>query len=66
MTHNTTLAAQLRTGVPSAPHMSWDNGGRTGQLRVDVDGQRVRVRTPRVTTQWLPDTPSNRHITVVW
>jgi hypothetical protein len=33
---------------------------------VEVDGQRFRVQTPRVSTQWLPDTPSNRHLTVVW
>jgi len=37
-----------------------------GQLRVEVDSQRLRVRTPRVSTQWLPETPSNRHLTVVW
>jgi transposase-like protein len=33
---------------------------------VEEDGQRFRVQTPRVSTQWLPDTPSNRHLTVVW
>jgi transposase-like protein len=31
-----------------------------------VDGQRFRVWTAWFTTQWLPDTPSNRHLTVVW
>jgi transposase-like protein len=31
-----------------------------------VDGQRVRVQTPRVSTPWLPDTPRHRHRTVVW
>jgi hypothetical protein len=31
-----------------------------------VAGQRVRVQTPRFSTQWLPDTPGNRHLTVVW
>jgi hypothetical protein len=33
---------------------------------VDVDGERFRVRTARCSTQWLPDTPSNRHLTLVW
>jgi hypothetical protein len=33
---------------------------------VDGDGPRFRVQTTRVSTQWLPDTPSNRHLTVVW
>jgi transposase-like protein len=33
---------------------------------VDVAGPRFRVRTPRFITQWLPDTPSNRHLAVVW
>ena len=33
---------------------------------MDVDGQRFRVRTAQFSTQWLPDTPSNRHLTVVW
>ena len=43
-----------------------DQGRGTGRLRVDVDGQRFRVRTPEVSTQWLLDTPSHRHLTVVW
>jgi len=33
---------------------------------VDGDGQRFRVQNARFSTQWLPDTPSNRHLTVVW
>jgi transposase-like protein len=33
---------------------------------VEVEGQRFRVRTPQFATQWLPDTPSNRHLTIVW
>jgi hypothetical protein len=33
---------------------------------VEGDGQRFRVRTPRFSTQWLPDTPGNRHLSVVW
>jgi transposase-like protein len=35
-------------------------------LRVEVKGERFRVRTPTFATQWLPDTPSNRHLAVVW
>jgi len=37
-----------------------------GRLSVEVAGQRFRVRTPQLATQWLPDTPGNRHMTVVW
>jgi len=43
-----------------------DQGGGPAPPRVEVDGQRFRVWTPRFATQWLPDTPSNRHTTVVW
>ena len=66
MAQDTTLSAQRRTGVPSPPHESWDNGDCRGELQVEVDAQRFRVRTARFSTQWLPDTPSNRHTTVVW
>ena len=38
----------------------------SGGPRVEVDGQRFRVQTPRCSTPWLPDTPSNRHLTLVW
>jgi hypothetical protein len=43
-----------------------DQGQELGGPRVEVDGQRFRVRTAKSSTQWLPDTPSNRHLTVVW
>lgn len=33
---------------------------------VEVDGPRCRVRTAMFSTQGLPDTPSNRHLTLVW
>ena len=66
MTHDTTLPADVRQGLPSPAGESLDPGHHTGRLIVDVDGPRFRVRTPRVSTQWLPDTPSNRHMTVVW
>ena len=41
-------------------------GDGPAPLRVEVDGPRFRVRTAKFSTQWLPDTPSNRHLTVVW
>src|SRR5262245_10771253 len=66
MAHDTTLAAQRRTEVPSPQRKWWDSGDHRGELSVEVDDQRFRVRTARFTTQWLPDTPSNRHLTVVW
>jgi hypothetical protein len=33
---------------------------------VEVEGQRFRGRPPPFATHWLPDTPSNRHLTIVW
>lgn len=67
MVHGTTLPASVCKGLPpSLPRESLDQGHGPGRLRVDVDGQRFRVRPPRFSTQWLPDTPSNRHMTVVW
>jgi transposase-like protein len=52
MAHDTTIAG--------------DHGDGPAPPRMEVDGQRFRVWTPRFATQWLPDTPSNRHTTVVW
>ena len=52
MAHDTTLAG--------------DQGQELGGPRVEADGQRFRVRTAKFSTQWLPDTLSNRHLTVVW
>src|SRR5216683_2353520 len=52
MPHDTTLAVEQ--GADPAPP------------RVEVDGSRFRVRTAQLSTQWLPDTPSNRHLTLVW
>jgi hypothetical protein len=37
-----------------------------GRPGVEVAGPRVRVWTAQFATQWLPDTPSHRHLTVVW
>lgn len=52
MAHNTTRAMEPGDG-PALPC-------------VEVDGPRFRVRTAKFSTQWLPDTPSNRRLTVVW
>jgi transposase-like protein len=62
----TTIPAQVCTGLPSPACEVLDTGHHTRRLRVEVDGRRFRVQTPQVSTQWLPDTPSNRHLTVVW
>ncbi|MGH8066350.1 MAG: hypothetical protein ACRERE_14165 [Candidatus Entotheonellia bacterium] len=43
-----------------------EQGDGPAPSRLEVEGQRFRVWTSRVATQWLPDTPSNRHLTVVW
>ena len=66
MAHATTDLTHVRQGVPRPPLESGDNGGHTGQLCMDVDGQHFRVRTGTFSTQWRPDTPSHRHLTVVW
>ncbi|HEX9870489.1 MAG TPA: hypothetical protein VGC99_18235 [Candidatus Tectomicrobia bacterium] len=66
LTADTTLPAHVRHGLPSPPGESLDPGHNTGRLTVDVDGERFRVRTARCATQWLPDTPSNRHLTLGW
>ncbi|HSF28948.1 MAG TPA: transposase [Candidatus Tectomicrobia bacterium] len=52
MAHDTTLAVE-QGDAPALP-------------RVEVDGPRFRVRSAMGSTQWLPDTPSNRHLTLVW
>jgi transposase-like protein len=52
MTHDTTRAVDQGDG-PAPP-------------RVEVAGPRFRVWTAKFSTRWLPDTPSNRHLTVVW
>ncbi|MBI3328539.1 MAG: hypothetical protein HYZ81_17790 [Nitrospinae bacterium] len=52
MAHDTTLAVE-QGDAPAPP-------------RVEVDGPRFRVRTAPCATQWLPDTPSHRHLTLVW
>jgi len=46
--------------------LSVEQGDDPAPPRVEVDGPRFRVRTARFATQWLPDTPSNRHLMVVW
>jgi transposase-like protein len=66
MTDDSTLLAHVRHGLPSPPGETLDPGHTTGRLTVDVAGARFRVRTARFATQWLPDTPGNRHLAVVW
>src|SRR3989442_6752723 len=66
MDHDTTLPAPVRSALPSPARTAVDPRPGTGGPSVDVDGRRFRVRTPKVSTQWLPDTPSNRHLAVVW
>jgi len=66
MAHGTTLPAPVRAVMPRSRRALVAPGREPGGLRVDVDGQRFRVQSARFATQWLPDTPSNRHLTVVW
>jgi hypothetical protein len=66
MAHDTTGLTQVRAVIPRPPRAAVAPAQGLGGPCVDVDGQRFRVRTPRFATQWLPDTPSNRHLTVVW
>jgi len=62
MAHDTTLPAPVCAIPPRPLRASLGSGGPS----VEVDGQHFRVRTARCSTQWLPDTPSNRHLTLVW
>ena len=66
MNHDTTTPAHMRNKLLRPPHESSAQGADRGRLSVEVEGQRFRVRTPQLATQWLPDTPGNRHMTVVW
>src|SRR2546422_388523 len=66
MNHGTTTPAHMRNELFRPPHESSAQGPDMGRLSVEVEGQRFRVRTPQLATQWLPDTPGNRHMTVVW
>jgi transposase-like protein len=66
MNHGTTTPAHMRNELRRPPHESSAQGSDRGRLSVEVEGQRFRVRTPQLATQWLPDTPGNRHMTVVW
>jgi transposase-like protein len=43
-----------------------EQGDAPALPRVEVEGPRFRVRSAMCSTQWLPDTPSNRHLTLVW
>jgi hypothetical protein len=52
MTYDTTRSADLEQDM--------------GRPDVEVAGPRFRVWTSKFATQWLPDTPSNRPLTVVW
>jgi hypothetical protein len=46
MSHDTTLPAHVRQGLPNPAGESLDAGPHTGRLIVDVDDPRFRVRTP--------------------
>ena len=65
MSHGTTTPAHMRHELLSPPHASSVQGYDTGRLSVAVEGQRLRVRTPQLATQGLPETLGNRHMTVV-
>lgn len=43
-----------------------DPGDDLAPPRVEVEGPRFRVRTAKFATQWLPDTPSHRPLTLGW
>src|SRR6266852_2528217 len=66
MNHGTTTPAHMRNKLLRPPHESSAQEADRGRLSVEVEGQRFRVRTPQLATQWLPDTPGNRPMTVVW
>jgi transposase-like protein len=66
MSHGTTTPAHMCNELLRPLHESSVQRYDTGRLSVEVEGQRFRVRTPQFATHWLPDTSSNRHLTIVW
>ena len=66
MVQGTTLPAPVHQVSPSPALASVTPGQGAERLSVEVEGERFRVRTFTFSTQWLPDTPSNRHLAVVW
>jgi hypothetical protein len=54
------------TGLPSQACEERDIGPNAEEVRVELNDQRFQVRPSRFPTHWLPDTPSNRHLTEVW
>jgi len=43
-----------------------EQGDDPAPPRVAVDGPRFRVRTAKFATRWRPETPSHRHLPLVW
>jgi len=43
-----------------------EQGDDPAPPRVEVDGPRFRVRTAKFATRWRPETPSHRHLPLVW
>ena len=66
MDHGTMMPAPEHEEITGPPRASESTRHGTGRLSIAVDGQRFRVQTASFATQWLPDTPSNRHLAVVW
>ena len=66
MVESTTLRAHVPTAIPDLPGAEVAPQPSPRGLSVEDDGQRVRVRTAQLATQWLPDTPRHRHLAVVW
>src|SRR4029450_2679982 len=62
---NTPSNGRIRA-MPHDTTVVVEPGDDPAPTRVEVDGSRFRVRTAQFSTQWLPDTPSNRHLTLVW
>jgi transposase-like protein len=66
MEYGTMMPAPAHEVITGSPHASGSTKHGAERLSVEVDGQRFRVQTASFATQWLPDTPSNRHLAVVW
>lgn len=62
---NTPINRRIRA-IAHDTTIAVDQGQDPGGPSVEVDGQRFRVRTARFSAPWLPDTPSHRHLTLVW
>ena len=65
MAHDTTIPPKCARDSPPSPRVVGPRG-QPGRLMRGRGRSALSGADRQVSTQWLPDTPSNRHLTVVW